>query len=651
VARSLRIGGDRSTAFKIANNVTADIPDTVTENDKIIKVDSMARALKYSKKLQSFVHEYPEILDYANHLIGLPRTFSTHAAGVIIADLPLDTYVPLRRDNAGQISIQFDKDVCEYFKLVKYDFLALETLDVMTEVQSLAVGLGQTLPAPDDIPEDDPHTYKLIQSGNVVGVFQLSGSLAPLCKALRPVNITDIALVNALGRPSCSPAERIDFINRRFERTRIKYLHKCLEPVLKHTYGIGVFDDDLLKIAQHVGGWDLSEADGLRKMTKAKEKGADMQAILEKKFVGSAQTHSGLTMQESKQIWEEVIVPFAKYGFPASHAILYSMISYQTAYYKTHSPGPFFCASLNSETRGNKKDRQESIDTLRRDAKKFKVSLNPCDINISKQYYTLKDSSTIVMGLGAIKGVGDKALDAIIGNQPYASFEDFLHRTPSRTVSKDIIIALAKAGAFDSVGVSRQFAAEHYALLRKALLAYVRSLGDEWFEGGDISKPLPGYLDNFKYKNIAQNSLDWNLREKLTNEKEVLGEYISGSAEDIFPKFFRGGVYAQPFSKVAHLPENTSFAMEGLIVSIREIVIKKAGRNQGKIMAKFLVENLRGEAIETTIWADTYNQLKKYFKVGIPIRGMFKVNEFNGSKSLILVKIEDIYKEPKGEMS
>lgn len=646
VARSLCIGGDKSTAFNMANKITAGIPDVVNENDKNVKINTMEKALKYSKDLQNFIQQYPEVLDYANHLIGLPRTFATHAAGVIIADVPLDTYVPLRRDRDGTISIQYDKDMCESMRLVKMDFLGLETLDVMTETKSLASKVGVDLPIPHEIPENDARTFRLIQSGYVAGVFQLSGSLAPLCKALKPTCIKDIALVNALGRPSCSKQERIDFINCRNGKTKPKYPHPCLKPVLEHTHGISVFDEDLLKLAEHVAGWDLSKADGLRKVTKYKEKGAALADQLEKEFVRDAVARSGLSEADAQMIWDKVVIPYAKYAFNLAHAVAYSMISYQTAYYKVYAPGPFLCALLNSETRANRKDKQENIDALKRDAKRFKIKIEACDINISKQYYTMKDKRTIVMGLGAIKGIGDKALNAIIAHQPYISFGDFLYRTPSNVVSKSVIIALAKAGAFDSLGVSRKFAAENYAEMRKGLNKYVRKLDDTYFEHGNLHKPLPHYLDDFVYKYPERENEDWDIRQKLLYEKEVLGEFISGSPEDIYPNFFKGNIYSQPFSRIASLPDGTNFAMEGIIVSIREIIIKKQGRNHGKTMAKFIVENLRGETIEVTIWPDTYNKNKKYFKTGIPIRGLFKVNEFNGSKSLVLVNLEAVYREP-----
>lgn len=644
ISRSLCIGGDKSTAFKIANEITADIPDDA----KTIK-----EALAMSGKLRAFVQEYPEVLDYANHISGLPRTFSTHAAGIVISDIPLDQYVPLRRDKEGRISVQFDKDTCEAFGLVKMDFLAIETLDVLDETYEMAKEVGLQVPDPNHIPENDKNAFTLIQSGHVMGVFQLAGSLAFLCKAMKPNSIKDIADINALGRPSCSQEERMNFINRKFGKSKIQYPHKILEPILNHTYGISVYDEDLLRIAEHVAGWDLSRADSLRKITKRKEKGKALAEKTAIDFVKDAQAHSGISQKDAQYIWDNVIIPFAKYGFCLSHAVAYSMISYYTSFYKVYATGPFFCALLNAETRGNRRDREESLDLLKRDAKRFKIEIVACDINISKQYYTMKDKRTITTGLGAVKGIGDKALNAIIACQPFSSFADFLHRTPSRVVNKTVIMALAKAGAFDSLGVSRKFALEHYNDMRKDLLKSVRKFddyllethADSEFSDHEYDKEMKAFLKDFSYKNDHLKQLEWSLKEKLFFEREVLGEYVSGTANDLFPNFFRGGAYSQSFSRIVRLPEGANFATEGLVASVREITIKKPGRNQGKTMAKLVVENLKGETVDVTIWPDAYAKSKKYLNPGVPLRGLFSVNEWNGTKSLVLVNLEAIFTE------
>lgn len=636
VSRSLCIGGDKTTAFQIANEVTADIPDTIQDaNGKVIKIDTMEKAIKVSRKLKQFIHDYPEVLDYANNLVGLPKTNALHAAGVIISDIPLNEYVPLRRDHDNIISVQYDKDACEALKLVKMDFLGLETLDVLSETWELAKKVGIDLPKPDLIPDGDELAFKIIQNGLTNGVFQLADTMTSLCKALKPNSIEDIALITAMGRPGCTKEDRQELIARRFGKSKITYPHPLLEPILKHTYGIKVYEEDLLKIGQSIAGWDLAEADGLRKLTKMKEKGADFAAKLEAKFVNDSKKTGQVTAEEAKYIWDNVIIDFAKYGFNKSHAILYSMLSYRTAYYKAHATAPFLCALLNAETRGNARDKAEKVDSLKKEAKKFKIGINHCDINISKQYYTLKDRRTIVSGLGAIKGLGAKALDAVIGHQPYVSLPDFLRRTPSTIVNKSIISALAKAGAMDSLSISRKFMHEHSPNIRKELLEYARKHEEDVIFGG------------FLYKQDALKAEEWDKKTILMFEKEVLGEFVSGSAREIYPDFFKGGIYAQPISKILSLANDTNFPLEGIITAIREIVIKKPGKNQGKTMGKLTVENMAGEAVDITLWADTYSKYSKYLNVGIPIRGLFRVNEFGGIKSLAEVNVEAVYVERK----
>jgi DNA-directed DNA polymerase III PolC len=691
VARSLVIGGDKSTAFKIANDVTASIPDLIIEGSKRIKVDTMAKAMQASEKLTKFIQEYPIVLEYANELIGVPRSFATHAAGIVISDTPLPECAPLRRDGDGIISVQYDKDQCEEIGLVKMDILGLDTLDVLDETREIANSLGINLPDLGDLEDGDPKAYKLIHLGHTTGMFQLNNSMTPLCKAMLPKTISDIAAISAIGRPSVSKQDRIEFINRRFGRSPITYVNKCLEPVFKHTYGIPVYEEDLLKLAKIVAGWDLSEADGLRKLTKLKEKGAHLAAELEKKFIVDAMRTSDLSEKEATEIWTSVVAPFASYAFNLSHAIMYSMISYQTAYYKAHAVGPFICANLNNQTKGNKKDRAEIIDALKKDAKLFKINIQACDINISKEYYTMKDKNTIVTGLGAVKGVGKGgALRAIIAGQPYASFQDFLHRTPGNLVNKSVIASLALAGAFDSLGISRKYIFENFLEIRKELQAYAKKHGevvtveieeevevpdvaddnnltatdsasDDSYDGDFeersvktkvvIEKKIkrsfrltPELLAAFVPSTHEKANIEFTIREKLEGEKSTLGEYLSGDISTLYPGFFIEGRYAQSYTSLQTMVNNINFPTEGIITSISEIQIKKEGKNKGRFMGKLTVENLRGESVEVTIWADQYEKLKKILRVGLPIRGMFKVNDYAGTKTLVLINLESYYK-------
>lgn len=642
IARSLNIGGDKSMAFKLAKEITADIPDKVTEDGKIIEIDTMERALKYSKKLKVFVQEYPEILEYANEIVGLPRAMSTHAAGVIISDLPLDDIVPLRTDKDGRVAVAYDKDICEENKLVKIDFLGLDTIDILRDAHSLAKEIGIELPEPDNIPEYDELTFKLIRTGRVVGCFQLEGTtLAPLCKPMQPNSIEDIALINGLGRPGCSKEERQEFIERKAGRKPVKYQHPLLASILKHTYGVKIYEEDLMHIGANIAGWDRSEADGLRKLTKLKEKGAELAAKLEIKFIADSMRHSKISASDATMIWTDVILPFSKYGFNKAHAIAYSINGYRTAFYKAHATAPLLCAKLNAESnKGTSTDAD--IEDIKKDAKAFNIKIRPCDINLSKYLYSIADKKTIVTGLLAIKGLGEKALANIILNQPYSSFEDFLYRTSSNAVNKTAIQALAKAGAFDCFGIGRKYAFESYEALRKDLNKYVKKLSDEHFEMGDRDKPFGGYLNGFTSDTHVSKNDDWDIKDKLSFEKEVLGTYLSGSVEQLFPGFFKGGMYNQSFSRIKQMMNNTSVPLEGVITGCRELLIKKSGRNAGRKMGKLTFENATGESIEVTIWPDQYDKLAKYFDKPVPLRGIFVVNEYNSTKSLVLNRVERI---------
>lgn len=228
--------------------------------------------------------------------------------------------MPLRRDSDGTVSVHYDKYVSEEVGLIKIDMLGLDTLDVLREAYAAAHKMGIGLPKPWDVPEDDQRVYKMISDGDVLGLFQLEGgTLAQLCKPMQPKNIEDISLINALGRPGVDKAKRKQFIERRHGRAAVEYAHPELEHISKGTLGISVYDEDLLKIANHIAGWSLSEADGLRKLTKLKEKGADLAAKLEKKFVDDAEKLGRVTRKDAQFIWDNVIADYAKYGFCLAH--------------------------------------------------------------------------------------------------------------------------------------------------------------------------------------------------------------------------------------------------------------------------------------------------------------------------------------------
>lgn len=652
IARSLLVGGNKSEAFKRSNEVTASIPnEIVLPNGKTTEVKNIELAKSASSKLRNFFREHPEVEEHAEKLTGLPRNFSTHAGGIIIADVPLPEYVPLRRDKDGAVAIQYDKYHTEANGLVKMDLLRIETLDIMKEAFAESRKIGINIPKYNEIPYNDPKAFKLIQSGKVLGMFQLEGStLAPLCKPMKPSNIEDIALINALGRPNCTREERVDFIQRRFGKRKVSFLHKLLKGALSSTYGIGIYDEQLQILAQDIAGWDLAKADSLRKLTKLKAKGVELAIKLENEFVEDAVKFSKISHEEAKDIWDKVVVPFAGYGFCKSHAIAYSILGYRTAFYKVHATAPFLCANLNARTRSNAQDRDEKIEAIKKDMRDFGIEIAPCDINESKEYYSVVNRKKIVTGLGAIKGLGEKALKNIVMHQPYHSFADFLCRVPSSSVNKTAIQALAKSGAFDNLGISRKFAHDYYDKIRTEAKAYVKNLDDSYFEGEDKSSPYRNYLQGFVSSVDNYKSEEWSVKEKMIYEKEVLGQYLSGSVDDLYPGFFKGGHWTLDFKNVQNMPHNTPVAMEGIITNVRELQYKN-GKKAGAEFGKLTVENSKGESIDVTVWHETYVKIKKFLQQGpTPIRGMFSVIEYRGEKSLTLNKIDNLYKKVSDEV-
>lgn len=313
--------GEGENYVRVSEFIKAAIPeqydDEVTGEKK--KVKTLEKALSLSPDLVKFSNRCPELMEYAKNIVGLPSTFSTHAAALIIADQPIVNIAPLRVDKDGVVAVQYEKQRCEALGLVKMDLLSISTLDVIDDTikNILKLNPESKIKSSDDIPLNDEKTFEMIQKGNTKCVFQLGKStmMMQLCKNLKPKNIVDIAIVNALGRPSSSKEERQEFIDRRFGKKPVRYLHPSLEESLKETYGLGIFEEQLLLIAQQVAGWDLNKADGLRKLTKLKGKDPKLAEQLEVEFIKGSMEKHNMSYEEALQIWEKIVLPFAKYGF------------------------------------------------------------------------------------------------------------------------------------------------------------------------------------------------------------------------------------------------------------------------------------------------------------------------------------------------
>lgn len=639
VARSLRLGddpnSDKKNYFFIAKMIKDSIP-----ND----ADNFDQAKEMSKKFVEFANKYPELLEYSEKLLGKEKGYSTHAAGIVIADKPIVEFAPVRIDKNGVVAVQYEKNRCESVGLVKMDFLGLSTLDVIAETLKNIKKLNEIGPDKmENIPLDDKETYQMISDGNTKCVFQLgkTSMMTSLCKRIKPKNIFDIAIINALGRPSSGPRtledgssydERSAYISRRNGSSAISYLHPSLS-FLEETYGLCIMEEQLMSVAKHCAGWDLNKADKLRKFTKLKKKGAELAKQLEKDFIkGMMDTHS-VSYDKAVEVWKGVIEKFGGYGFNRSHAVFYSINGYYTAYLKKHHPVAFLAAKLKIETMRTSLASDAEIEFAKQECRRLGIKIMPPDVNQSGIGYDVLDSKTIIMGLSAVKGLGIKAVEDVFAKQPYDSMVDFLHKTIARIVNKTRIEALAKAGCFGSLGVSRKFAFEEGRKTREKLLRYLKKRDKD---GYDINSSLL----EFPFENIKE---EWSIKELLVHEREVLGDCISGSLNELYDNFFTG-YNITPLSKLTYMPDRAHLVVEVLVkAATREFTIKKQGRNFGKKMVKYLVEDIHGDSTELTVWPAQYKIAKKFLADNTPIRAQCQVSEFSGQKTLMLMSFQSIY--------
>ena len=616
----------------VSDAIKAEIPE---EDSNGKKVKTLEKALEISKGLRSFAEKSPELMKYAKNLVGLPKEYGSHAAGVIIANQPIINVAPLRVDKNGQTAVQYEKNRCESLGLIKMDFLAISTLDIMDEtlknIKRLEIDGPKTL---EEIPLDDEETFEMIKKGHTKCVFQLgkSGMMVSLCKLIKPENIVDIAIVNALGRPSSSKEERIDFAKRKFGQREISYLQPCLENSLKDTFGIGIFEEQLMGIAQDVAGWDLSKADGLRKLTKLKGKKPELALKLETEFIEGSMEKHNLTYEEATEIWTKVVAPFAGYGFNKSHAVSYSILSYYSAYLKYHFPSCFLAAYLKIRTDRGGVNKDDEIATAKQECRRMNVKIIPPDINKSGENYEVLDKDTIVMGFAAIKGMGDKAVENVVENQPFNSFLDFLANSNARVVNKSKLEVLAKAGCFDSFKHSRKAIFEEGKEIRDKMKVFLRKKAEDGYDT-DMA------LEQFSF-NLSKE--EWDRPQLLQNEQDVLGEIVSGDIKEMFPGFFTG-YRATPISRLKTLPDRHNIAVEFIVMSLlREFKIK-SGRYMGQKMIKYRVSDIWGAETELTVWPTEYETAKKFMLEGRPVRAQCQVSEFNNVKTLMLRSIEKVY--------
>ena len=499
---------------RLAKMVPANPANPVT----LAKAIEIEPRLKQAKKDDEAVSQ---LLDVALQLEGLYRNASTHAAGVVISDRPLTELTPLYRDPRSELpATQFNMKWVESAGLVKFDFLGLKTLTVIDRALKFLKKRGEIVDFA-TLPLDDAPAYEVMSSGGTVGVFQLEGQgMRDTLRQLRPGSIEDVTAVVSLYRPG--PMDNIPaFIDCKFGRREIDYLHPTLEPVLKETYGIIVYQEQVMQIAQILAGYSLGEADLLRRaMGKKKKEEMDLQRA---RFVSGA-SEKGVPAEQAGSIFD-LVDKFAGYGFNKSHAAAYAYVSYQTAWLKANAPVEFFAASMSLDI-----SNTDKLAVFYQDAKRFKVKVRSPDVNRSGADFEVENGE-VLYALGGIRNVGLQAMEHVVAVRneggPFKDIFDFVERVDPKQVNKRAFETLARAGAFDSIHPNRAQvfgAADFLVAYGQSVAAQRNSDQQDFFAAGDFQVEAQ--------KKKMPKSDPWTPVQRLDEELAAVGFYLSGHPLD-----------------------------------------------------------------------------------------------------------------------
>ncbi len=547
-------------------------------------------------------------LRLAETLEGSVRNTGIHAAGVIIAPDDLTNYIPVCTAKDAELLVtQFDGKVIESAGMLKMDFLGLKTLSIIKKaVELVKKNYGIQIDM-DEIPLDDPKTFELYQNGDTIGTFQFeSEGMRMYLRDLKPTNIEDLIAMNALYRPG--PMQFIpNFVNRKHGKEAVEYPHDLLEPILKDTYGIMVYQEQIMQTAQLLAGYTLGGADLLRRAMGKKDK--DKMAQERVKFVAGAKEKHNIDKNKAENVFS-IMEKFAEYGFNRSHSAAYSVVAYQTAYLKANYPGEYMASVLTHNM-----NNIDKISFFMEECKKMGIDVLGPDINESNTFFDVNSSGKIRFGLGAIKGTGDAAVDSIIqereDNGPFSNIFDFAKRVNLRAVNKKTFEAMAYAGAYDSLGDlhrAQYFFSpenENINLIEKAI-----KYGNSYKAEQDTSQaslfggtaaveiPLPK----------IPPCEPWSDIEKLKYEKEVVGFYISGHPLD---------QYRLELENFCTCQVDQYLDYKGRDINVAGIVSKTTVRQTktGKTFALFSIEDYSG-SVDMALFGEDYLKLAHYIRPG-----------------------------------
>lgn len=579
-----------------------DIP--LKETDKIAKLIpddlkiTIKKALDVEPELSSLYETdkaIRKLLDISMRLEGLSRHASTHAAGVVVSDKPMEEYLPLYRGKKGELVTQFDMKMVEKVGLVKFDFLGLRTMTLIDNTLKAIAEQGKTPPNLDTLPLTDPQTYDIFCRGDTDGVFQVESSgMRQYLRMLKPNCFEDIIAMLALYRPGPLGSGMVDeFIKRKHGELRVEYPLPSLEECLKDTYGVIVYQEQVMQIAQVVAGYTLGGADLLRRAMG--KKNAEAMAKERSLFEDGA-VKNGIPKSKATEIFD-LMEKFAEYGFNKSHSAAYALISYHTAFLKTHYKVEFMAALLTSEI-----GDQDKILKYIAACRDMSIKVLQPDVKVSRRQFIVRNGN-IIYGLGGIKNVGDEAIKEIVEarkDTPYTSLFDLCTRVNLRKVTKRVLESLIKAGACDSFNLSRagMVAALETIVDAAQKKSKTKQSGQGTLMGG-------GKKRESKQIDIDKKIPEWDDEKKLKFEKEALGFFLSSHPlQPYHAELERLGLIQ--LDDVREKPDKATVQCAVLVTTMREIMNKR-----GNKMAFVGVEDLSAQA-EVTFFSDefaTYKQL------------------------------------------
>ena len=631
---------------------------------------TLASAAEKTPDLKKAIATEPgtrQLWDYALVLEGLSRNAGVHAAGVVIGDRDLAEYVPLCRDSKGtDVISQFAMGPLTDLGMLKMDFLGLKTLTVIEDTVTL---IREREPdfAIGKIPFDDRNTFELLNRGETIGIFQLeSGGMTSLCKNFDVQKIDDIIALIALYRPG--PMDLIpDYIKRKKGQTKIKYEHPLLEEVCADTYGVMIYQEQVMAAASKLAGYSLGQADLLRRAMGKKDK--EKMAKERANFIEGCAATNKIAEKKANAIFD-LLEKFAGYGFNKSHSAAYGLISYQTAYLKANYPVEFMAGLLSNEI-----NNTDKISVFVGECKRMGIPILPPDVNRSGLKFTPERQGAVVAGdavpghgrtldrarpagdsvpgynasvrasairygLAAIKNVGEAAMEAAIAerqaNGDFASLEDFCRRLDSRVANRKMLDSLVKCGAFDFLGRER---AELFNCIEDSLAAASASHKDR--ASGQVSL-FDDLLPAPAAKPASRLVVPWTEREKLAAEKELLGFYVTGHPLDAYAGVLAAGGY-RTINSLDELDDRASFRIAGSITQSEKKFTKKEGKPFGVVW----IEDLSG-TLEIVVWNEVYSKVGDELVAGRVIAVQGTLDKRDDTMRATAQKVKVLTPDPAG---